>query len=225
MPYTKCGVDIYMIYYEKSSQSIQKRAIRVTVITVVVFTKVTGRAGAPVFARGRGLTNVKSSSIIFDTFPGSRVAGLLALFHATGVPASARTGRANLVYILNNNPAAGQNAVLGYSRNADGTLVDLAGSPFFTGGTGYRNTNERIGPDDTDGELIVSADKQFLFAVNEGSDSVAVFRIRLDGSLRPVQGSPFSSGGKEPCSLAVAGDFLYVVNRGDGILPTADIPT
>ena len=137
----------------------------------------------------------------------------------------ARTGRSNLLYIINNNPAVGANAVLGYSRNADGSLTDLPGSPFFTGGTGFRNTNERIGPDDSDGELIISPDHRFLFATNTGSDNISVFRVRLDGSLAMVPGSPFPSGGKQPISLALANGFLYVVNRGDGILPTQVVPT
>lgn len=134
-------------------------------------------------------------------------------------------GRANLLYIINNDPTAGNNAVLGYSRAADGSLTDLPGSPFYTGGTGYRNVNERIGPDDSDGELIISADHRYMFAVNTGSDDISVFRVRLDGSLRLVPGSPFPSGGKQPVSLALSNGFLYVVNRGDGILPTQVSPT
>ena len=137
----------------------------------------------------------------------------------------AKTGRANLLYLINNDPTAGNNAVLGYSRNADGSLIDLPGSPFFTGGTGYRNVNERIGPDDSDGELVVSPDHRFLFATNTGSNDISAFRIRLDGSLSLIPGSPFSSGGIQPVSLALANGFLYVVNRGDGILPTQVSPT
>jgi len=137
----------------------------------------------------------------------------------------ARTGRANLLYLINNDPTTGNNAVLGYSRNADGSLTDLPGSPFYTGGTGYQNVNERIGPDDSDGELIISPDHRFLFATNSGSNDISVFAVRLDGSLRLVPGSPFPSGGMQPVSLALANGFLYVVNRGDGILPTQVVPT
>ena len=100
----------------------------------------------------------------------------------------------------------------------------MPGSPFYTGGTGYRNTNERIGPDDSDGELIISPDHRFMFATNTGSNDISVFQIRLDGSLRLVPGSPFPSGGIAPVSLALANGFLYVVNRGDGILPTQVAP-
>jgi hypothetical protein len=137
---------------------------------------------------------------------------------------SARTGRANLLYVMNNDPGTGQNAVLGYSRNADGTLVDLPGSPFYTSGTGLRTPNEIIGPDDSDQEMILSADKRFLYVVNEGSNNITAFSVRLDGSLVPVNGSPFASGGRHPASLALANGFLYVVNKGDGVLPTPAAP-
>ncbi len=135
-------------------------------------------------------------------------------------------GTRHFLYFENNDPAAGQNAVFGYSRNpVDGSVTPLPGNPFFTGGTGFLNVDQRLGPDDTDQEVAVSPDGRFLFAVNEGSDDISVFRIMPDGSLVPVPGSPFASGGKEPASLElVGGNRLYVVNRGDGILPTAVNP-
>jgi 6-phosphogluconolactonase len=155
-----------------------------------------------------------------------RPAALCFVFLAVGSLGllQAKTGRSNLLYIINNDPTQGNNAVLGYSRAADGSLTDLPGSPFYTGGTGYRNINERIGPDDSDGELIISPDHRFLFATNTGSNDISVFQVRLDGSLRLVPGSPFASGGIQPVSLALANGFLYVVNRGDGILPTQVAP-
>src|SRR5271154_73694 len=39
---------------------------------------------------------------------------------------------ANTLYILDNNGAPGQNAVLGFHRNIDGSLTKLPGSPFLT---------------------------------------------------------------------------------------------
>jgi 6-phosphogluconolactonase (cycloisomerase 2 family) len=126
---------------------------------------------------------------------------------------------------MNNDPATGQNAVLGYSRNPDGSLTDLAGSPFYTSGTGLRNPNEIIGPDDSDQEIIISADKRFLYVVNEGSNDISAFTVRLDGSLELIPGSPFPSGGLHPSSLTLTNGFLYVVNKGNGILPTAAAPT
>ncbi len=154
-----------------------------------------------------------------------QVAAGIMIFAAASVTTLSAAGRANILFIENNNPAPGMNAVLGYSRNADGSLTDLPGSPFYTNGTRYANASEIIGPDDTDGELLLSPDKLFLFAVNQGSNDISVFQVRLDGTLRLVPGSPFQSGGKFPTSLAWQNGFLYVANRGDGILPTMVAPT
>ncbi|HZJ17972.1 MAG TPA: beta-propeller fold lactonase family protein [Chthoniobacteraceae bacterium] len=120
----------------------------------------------------------------------------------------------NIVYITSNNPTPGENAVLAFSRDeADGSLT-LFGH-FLTDGTGFYNSNERLGPDDSDQELIIDPDRRLLFAVNSGSDTIAVFRIHPDGSLTPAQGSPFPSGGVNPVSLGLSGNQLYVVNKGN----------
>jgi 6-phosphogluconolactonase (cycloisomerase 2 family) len=124
----------------------------------------------------------------------------------------------SVVYIESNNPAAGENAVLAFRRNpATGALKELSSGPFLTGGTGFLNSKGLLGPDDSDREVIASPDGQFLFAVNQGSDSIAVFRIHHDGSLDLVDGHAFSSGGVQPVSLALSGNRLYVANRGDEI--------
>ena len=46
-------------------------------------------------------------------------------------------------------------------------------------------------------------------------NSIAIFDMFDDGSLQPVPGSPFPSGGKNPVSIGLAGDKLYVVNKND----------
>lgn len=125
-------------------------------------------------------------------------------------------GPNNIVYINANNPLPGKNAVLAYKRNpGTGDLTELPGSPFYTGGAGYYNIDERLGPDDHDQEVIASPDGRFLYAVNQGSGSIAGFAIQHDGSLRAVPGSPFSSGGLQPSSLAIDIAALFVANRGD----------
>ena len=74
-----------------------------------------------------------------------------------------------------------------------------------------------LGPDGTDREVIASPDGRLLFAVNQGSNSVAVFRVRRNGSLDLVRDRAVGSGGTEPVSLSIARDRLYVLNRGDEI--------
>ena len=44
-----------------------------------------------------------------------------------------------------------------------------------------------------------------------------MLRIRPDGSLREVAGSPVWSGGVEPVSIAVNGGLAYVANEGNKI--------
>lgn len=127
----------------------------------------------------------------------------------------------NVLYTLSNNITAGQNAVLAYARAADGSLTPLAGGPFMTGGTGVSNPTQSLGPDDSDDELIASPDHTRLFAVNAGSNTIAVFDIHGDGSLTAVAGSPFPSGGISPVSVGLSGNFLYVVNQDEDTLQDA----
>jgi 6-phosphogluconolactonase (cycloisomerase 2 family) len=119
-----------------------------------------------------------------------------------------------VVYIETNNPQPGQNAVLAYRRNpASGKLQPIG--KFLTNGTGQANPEQVLGPDDSDQEVIASPDGKFLFAVNQGSDSIATFRIERNGSLSRI--GTFDSNGTQPVSLGLAGNRLYVVNRGDAL--------
>jgi 6-phosphogluconolactonase (cycloisomerase 2 family) len=120
----------------------------------------------------------------------------------------------SFVYTETDNSNAGQNAVIAY-RNHNGQLTKIGS--FKTGGTGVANPAGLLGPDDSDKEVIASPDGRFLFAVNQGSNTVAVFRVRGDGSLRLVNDTADSSGGTQPVSLSIGNGRLYVVNRGDEV--------
>jgi 6-phosphogluconolactonase (cycloisomerase 2 family) len=118
----------------------------------------------------------------------------------------------DVLYVISNEPAG--NNIIGFSRAADGNLTELPDSPFPTGGTGIWNDGGFLGVDDADSMLVASADGQFLFAVNPGSDDISVFRIFGDGFLAPVPGSPFPSGGIQPMSIGLVGaNRLYVANK------------
>ena len=121
----------------------------------------------------------------------------------------AQTSR--IVYVQTNDPRPNQNSLLLYNRNSDGSLSQLGG-PFLTRGTGFANPASLLGPNDADKSLIASADGRFLFAVNGGSNTIAVMRINSNGSLTHVPGSPFLSRGVQPGSLALTGNKLYVSN-------------
>ena len=152
-------------------------------------------------------------------------AAALALLSAPEVvpQATARAqGTSGVVYVESNDPAG--NAILAYRRQADGSLTPLNGSPFPTGGLGV-TPSFNLGPFDSDQNIITDPSHTFLYAVNGGSDSIAVFTINADGSLTAVPGSPFPSGGSNPVSVGLSGDLLVVVNKDeDPDHPGLDLP-
>jgi 6-phosphogluconolactonase (cycloisomerase 2 family) len=116
-----------------------------------------------------------------------------------------------IVYVENND--TNQNAILAYVNNGDGQLQQLPGSPFYTGGTGFRYNVQQVHANASDNGIIISNDRKFLLAVNSGSNTIAVFNIHSDGTLSPVPGSPFPSGGVFPVSLAQWQQYIYVANK------------
>jgi Lactonase, 7-bladed beta-propeller len=131
----------------------------------------------------------------------------LAALAPTATRAEAPT---NVVYVMTNvsNPSIG-NAVLAYTRGADGALTLLGTFP--TGGIGA-GPSFAFGNNASDRNLVLDAGSSMLFAVNGGSDSVALFRVNRDGSLTTIPGSPVSSLGTDPTSVAVSGSTLLVAD-------------
>ena len=117
------------------------------------------------------------------------------------------------VYTMTNDPVENGNAVLAYEVAGDGQLSLMGSYP--TGGKGWRTTHElpHFGPFDIDQPVIIDRENKRLFAVNGGSDTIAVFDISDDGALSQVPGSPFPSGGVNPASVGLAGDRLVAVNK------------
>jgi len=111
-------------------------------------------------------------------------------------------------YLYSVNNVDGNSAIVGYSISEDGSLEELSGSPFSTGGSGLSATLFTLNG------IVQSEDGRYLFAVNPGSDDISVMRIGKDGNLRAVRGSPFPSGGNVPLSIAISDDILYVVHGG-----------
>lgn len=114
----------------------------------------------------------------------------------------------NLVYVESNiGSIPSMNSVLGYSNDGTGQLTPLSGSPYLTKGTGVYSPTDHT-PFLADGQVIVNPEGTLLFAVNGHTNSIAVFNIGIDGSLTPVAGSPFSSGGRQPASLSIGDNLL-----------------
>jgi 6-phosphogluconolactonase len=137
------------------------------------------------------------------------IALVLPALAGTAQIAQAASGVVGHVYVNDN--TAGTNTIGAFDRHADGTLTPLAGSPFAAGGAG---TGTIVG---SQGSLQVTGDGRYLLAADAGSSQISVLRIRPDGTLRPAQGSPVSSGGIEPVSIAVHGGLVYVANEGNGV--------
>jgi 6-phosphogluconolactonase len=86
-----------------------------------------------------------------------------------------------------------------------GLLSEISGSPFFSG-FGVMTP-------------VVHPTGKFLFVTNiqtTGGNYISAFKIGDDGTLSPVDGSPFTAGAKIPFGAAVdpTGKFLYVSNLG-----------
>lgn len=130
------------------------------------------------------------------------------------VPSAAHAEPAvSFIYTETDNSTPGQNAVVAFSQSASGELTQIG--TYDTGGTGVANTQGLLGPDDSDKEVIASANGHNVYAVNQGSNSVAAFEVLSNGSLRLIGGAAVGSNGTEPISLAISGKYLYVLNRGD----------
>jgi hypothetical protein len=110
-------------------------------------------------------------------------------------------------YVYVNDNTTGTNTIAGFSRQADGRLTPLPGSPFRAGGTG---TGSAIG---SQGALQETSNGRYLLAVDAGSNQISVLRIGRGGQLTPV-GRPVSARGIMPVSIAVYRSLVYVANAG-----------
>ncbi|MBV9341821.1 MAG: hypothetical protein JO159_13160 [Acidobacteria bacterium] len=135
--------------------------------------------------------------------------------------AATALGQITAVYLESNR--ADHNSILAY-RNNGGTLTFLGEFP--TGGKGIFDLSLKLGPFDSDQNVLTNAEGTVLYAVNGGSDSIAAFRIEDNGTLSTLTGSPFASGGTDPVSVGIARDTLAVVNKAmDPSRPGANQPS
>jgi 6-phosphogluconolactonase (cycloisomerase 2 family) len=122
-----------------------------------------------------------------------------------------------------NNSTASKNSILAFRRESDGKLTQLKGSPYLTAGTGVVDLSFSLATFANGTPVIANWQRTLLFAVNEGSNTIAVFHIGAEGDLTAVEGSPFASGGYQPVSLTLLGDILTVVNKnGDPAQASAE---
>lgn len=118
------------------------------------------------------------------------------------------------VYTMSNDPAG--NAVLAFRLTND-RLSPMGVFP--TGGLGSGGREPDFGLGNAHA-LQLSRDGRFLFVVNPGSNDISVFAVE-DARLNLVD--RVNSGGKQPLSVAVHGDLLYVLNGGGNVGDTDNI--
>jgi 6-phosphogluconolactonase (cycloisomerase 2 family) len=102
------------------------------------------------------------------------------------------------------------NRIAVFDRARDGHLTHVA--DYETGGLGGAaapgDESDRLG---SQGSLVYDDEHSLLFAVNAGSDSISVFRVR-GNRLKLKEVLP--SGGDFPASIAVHDELVYVLNAG-----------
>ncbi len=105
------------------------------------------------------------------------------------------------LYTLSN---AAHNEVYAFQRDSKGMMKTAGQYPTGGAGTGNSLSNQ--------GALALSEDRDYLFAINAGSNEVSVFRAYDDG-LELLDHA--AETGMTPVSVTMHGDLVYVVNSGD----------
>lgn len=134
------------------------------------------------------------------------IGGIVGILLTRSDPTSLFDG---YVYVESNTAKRGANSVLAYQFEHN--RLRLIGE-FATGGTGVVDKGV-TGSLDAEGQIAFDPARRVLYAVNQGSDTIAVLKIGAGGRLTSIEGSPFAAGGPSPASLAVRGDMLVVVDK------------
>lgn len=129
---------------------------------------------------------------------------LSMMIAAASVPSEAASTKSGAVFVMTND--ADKNEIVSFERTPDGSLYD--GGRFATEGRGSGGVTD---PLQSQGSLRMSQDRSLLFAVNAGSGTVSVFRVKK-ASLTLVDKAP--TGGALPVAVAQWNDLVYVLNAG-----------
>ena len=143
----------------------------------------------------------------------------------TGLASYPASLAAQARFVYANNDLFPGNNVSAFSVDAAGNLTEIPNSPFATGGDGTGGGAYAVN------RIVVAtnaAGGNFLYAVNDASQSIAAFAIDPTlGGLTPVSGSPFatSATGWSDISLAASpnGQFLFAGLSANNSLATFSI--
>src|SRR5882762_6413512 len=86
-----------------------------------------------------------------------------------------------IIYVESNVQSQNGNAIIAFQHNSNGSVTAVPGSPFPTGGTGVQDTSLGVGPYESDQNIVIDKERKLLFAVNSGSDTIAVFHVNDNG--------------------------------------------
>ncbi|MDQ1725127.1 MAG: hypothetical protein QOG52_2155 [Frankiaceae bacterium] len=166
----------------------------------------------------RDLRNSRSGRLVRQLVALGTAAAATVAFTSFAQPASANDGAGDrsraehAVFVQTNDP--GGNAVIAYRRAGDGSLTRL--TTYATGGLGGTQTGAVVDPLASQGSLTYDGVHHLLFAVNAGSDTFTVFRVR-GAELERLD--VIGSRGHLPTSVSVSGEVVYVLNAGyDGAI-------
>ncbi|HUA41191.1 MAG TPA: beta-propeller fold lactonase family protein [Streptosporangiaceae bacterium] len=148
------------------------------------------------------------SKVAAVTVAGAAVAALSAL-PASAATADSRPGQARAVFVQTDNSAG--NTVVAYARTASGGLQQVGSYP--TGGNGGATNGSVADHLSSQGSLAYDRPAGLLYAVNAGSNTITVFRVRGD---RLFRSQVISSGGQFPVSVTFHGDQVFVLNAWGG---------
>ncbi|MCY7297367.1 lactonase family protein [Alteromonas sp. a30] len=119
------------------------------------------------------------------------------------------------VYLMTNESPV--NSMIVYHTRTDGSLA--LSQRLKTGGAGVGNNDDNlfdevplIDPMGSQNSVILSEDKNSLYAVNPGSGDISVFHVNEKGGLQLIQ--VVDSLGEFPVSLTTDGELVYVLNAG-----------
>ena len=134
---------------------------------------------------------------------------VLSALPASAATAHAGAGQANAVFVQTDNAAG--NTIVAYTRTTAGGLQQAGSYP--TGGNGGATMGSVVDHLSSQGSLAFDRQAGLLYAVNAGSNTISVFRVRGD---RLIRTQVISSGGQFPVSLAVHGNQVFALNAWGG---------
>ncbi len=112
-----------------------------------------------------------------------------------------RNDRIGTLYTASN--ATTDNQILAFDQMRDGSLKRMGAVS-----TGGKGSGGGLG---NQSGLTLTTNRQFLLAINAGSNEISVFKFN---DRQPKLVSKISSGGLRPVSVTVQNDLVYVLNAG-----------